>query len=246
MYEQVTILGVKINQLSFDRVFAIIKKWCQENEQHKIFTINPEFLVVAKDNLEFKRVLNSADINTCDGIGLSLASDFLYKKSLERVTGSDLSRRLLDDPAGLKIFLLGGDEGVAKAVRTKFVFSNIVGAESGGYLINKFGSWTLENNREIIDRINASGANLLLVAFGQVKQELWINNNLILMPGIKVAIGVGGTFDFLADRIKRAPTWMRKFGLEWLYRLIKEPKRFRRIWNATVTFGLMIIKEKLK
>lgn len=244
MYEQLSILGVKIHKLSFDRVFAIIKKWCQEDGQHKIFTINPEFLVLANSDSDFKRVLNSTDINTCDGFGLVLVARILFNNKLTRVTGSDLSLKLLEDSVGLKIFLLGGERGVAQTVRDKFPHSNIVGIDDGGKLINKFGYWTLENNQAVIEKINNSGANLLLVGFGQVKQEIWINNNLVLMPNIKVAIGIGGTFDFLSNKIKRAPVYWRKLGLEWLYRLIKQPARLGRIWNATAVFIWLIIKEK--
>jgi len=79
-----------------------------------------------------------------------------------------------------------------------------------------------------------------------VRQEMWINSNLSLMPGIKVAIGIGGTFDFLSGQIKRAPKWMRNLGLEWLFRLIKQPSRIGRIWNAVVVFGWMVLRKKLR
>lgn len=236
------ILGVKIDQVDFDSVLTLIKSWVKEEEQKTIVTINPEFLVATKQNEEFKRILNSADLATCDGFGLSLAGLFLHGIRMPRVTGSDLSRQLLNDPE-LKIFLLGSTDAVLAEMNNKFVQGNIVGSDSGGRLA---GNYELENNSAVIEKIKASGANLLLVAFGQIKQEIWIHKNLKSMPNIKVAIGVGGTFDFLSGKIKRAPKWMRNLGLEWLYRLAKEPKRLRRIWQATIVFSYYILKEKLK
>jgi N-acetylglucosaminyldiphosphoundecaprenol N-acetyl-beta-D-mannosaminyltransferase len=98
----------------------------------------------------------------------------------------------------------------------------------------------------VIKKINDSGANILLVAFGQVKQEIWIKDNLPLMPSVKVGIGIGGTFDYLTGKIKRPPAWLRRVGLEWSYRLIIMPSRAGRIYNATVKFTWLVLKEKLK
>ena len=129
-------------------------------------------------------------------------------------------------------------------MKDKYPEAQIVGAEDGGKL--KSGEWVLEENNKVIENINNSGANLLLVAFGQVRQEMWIDKNLPLMPGVKVAIGIGGTFDFLSGQIKRAPKWMRSLGLEWLFRLIKQPSRIGRIWNAVIVFGWKVLREKMR
>ncbi|MFA6228103.1 MAG: WecB/TagA/CpsF family glycosyltransferase [Patescibacteria group bacterium] len=239
------ILGIKINELDQSRVLTQIREWLATEGQYQIATINPEFAVAAQKNQAFKNLLNRTALNTCDGFGLVLAARLLYGRRLLRVTGADLSRKLLEGALPMaKIYLLGGAPGIAEAVRTKFVFTGIVGAEDGGK-INSDGK-RLENNEAIIERINASGANILLVAFGQVKQEQWIAENLAGMPGVKVAIGVGGTLDYLADKIKRAPEWLRAIGFEWLFRLIKEPKRRKRIWQATAVFGWLALKEKIK
>ena len=239
------LLGVKIDEINEQQVLAKIGEWLSASTGHQLATVNPEFLVAASSNPEFKRLLNATALNTCDGFGLTLMARLLYGKKLPRVTGSDLSRKLLEGAVPTaKIYLLGGAPGVANAVRTNFVFGNIAGAEDGGK-ISADGK-TLEDNGAVLARINSSGANILLVAFGQVKQEAWIAESLPWLPGIKVAIGVGGTFDFLAGRVARAPKWLRAIGLEWLYRLIKEPKRFGRIWRATAVFSWLAVKEKLK
>ncbi len=237
---KIEILGVNIDQINFASTLSQIDSWARGADQKFVVTVNPEFLVAAQANPKFKEILNSADLATCDGTGLVLAARFLHGKKLTRVTGSDLSRDLLKNP-NLKLFLLGGAEETITILNKKFVHANIVGSSAGGRLNSEY---QLENNGAVLNQIRSSGANVLLVAFGQVKQETWIHNNLATIPNIKVAIGVGGTFDFLAGQAKRAPKWMRAIGLEWLYRLLKQPNRIRRIWRATGVFCLLVLREK--
>jgi len=97
---------------------------------------------------------------------------------------------------------------------------------------------------QIIQAVNTSGAKLLLVAYGAPKQDLWIAKHLSKMPTVRVAIGVGGTFDFLSGTIKRAPRWLRSLGLEWLWRLILQPWRIKRIWTAVVIFPMLVLMSK--
>ncbi|MFA6526195.1 MAG: WecB/TagA/CpsF family glycosyltransferase [Candidatus Buchananbacteria bacterium] len=238
----VEILGVKTDKIDLPGALLQIFNYLKRPGQNLIVTVNPEFILEAQKNVEFRNALNSARLSTADGVGLIFAARILKNEKLFRVTGVDLTRSLLTNCSDAKIYLLGGAEGVAKAVRKRYPEVRIVGAESGGKL--KTEKWELEDNEAVIKRINDSGANLLLVAFGQVKQELWIKANLANMPNIKVAIGIGGTFDFLAGRMRRAPKWMRQLGLEWLYRLIKEPRRWKRIWRAVVVFPLTILLKK--
>jgi len=240
------ILGVNIDKISLPEVLDKISELIAGESQHLIVTINPEFIVEAQKNQGFAKALNSATIATCDGAGLQWAARFLYGESIPRVTGVDLVQELLKSKAGdNKIFLLGGAEGVAAELRKKYP-RNIVGAESGGRLNKVKESWILEDHDNIIKRINDSDANIILVAFGQVKQENWIKDNLPLMPSAKVGIGIGGTFDYLTGKVKRPPAWMREAGLEWLYRLIVMPRRVGRIYNATMKFTWMVLREKFK
>lgn len=239
------ILGVKISNSDLTDVLGQINEMLDGETSHLIATVNPEFILASQKNEDFRRVLNSASIATVDGIGLVIASKILNGIGLNRVTGVDLCSELLKGSCPeAKIFLLGGQAGVADLVRAKYPETWIVGAQSGGEVIVT--NWELEDNQAVINQINNSGANMLLVAFGQVRQEMWIVNNLDKLPNIRVAIGIGGTFDYLSGKIKRAPKFMRTIGLEWLFRLIKEPKRWRRIWNATAVFGWQLIKEKIK
>ena len=158
------------------------------------------------------------------------------------MTGSDLFPDLLRLAAKRKkkVFLLGAADGVANIVKRKFE-KKIQNLEiSGTYA----GSPSEMDENNICQKIDASGAELLFVAFGAPQQELWIARNLARLKIIKFAVGVGGTFDFYAGIIQRAPNFFCRFGLEWLWRLMHEPKRLKRIWNATFCFVRMIWKQR--
>ncbi len=167
-----------------------------------------------------------------------------------------------------KIYLLGAGEGIAeetkKVLLKKYDYLNIAGAEEGistGIWNLEFGIWSeaqnskfkiqnsdndkfYELNEKLISRINNAKPDILLVAFGAPKQEKWIYENLKKMPSVKLAMGVGGSFDFISGKTKRAPLIFQKLGLEWLWRLVLEPRRIKRIYNATVKFGWIIWKSK--
>lgn len=237
---KIEILGVYLDQIDMTGTIEKISAWLRDEKQRFVVTVNPEFIVAAQKRQEFKDVLNKADIAICDGVGLLVASG----GKLTRVTGVDLTEKIFSiNSAETKIFLLGGYNDVAKKLKDKYPNANIVGAESGGLI--DWQSWMLRDNEQIVNKINESGANILLVAFGQVKQEMWIAKNLTKMPNVKVAVGVGGTFDYLSGAIKRAPAWMRAVGLEWLFRVAREPRRIGRIWNAVVIFNWLIIRNKI-
>ena len=235
-------MGINISLLNKQQTIQLIGDWLWGEQQKMIVTVNPEFLVLAKNNQHFLKILQTADLATCDGFGLKVAGLLLGNLIVPRVTGADLSLELLQHK-DCKLFLLGSTDDVLEELNKKFVQHNIVDYCGGGIMND---AHQLPQQEEIIEKIKNSGANLLLVAFGQVKQEVWLKNNLHLLPNIKVAIGVGGTFDFLSGKIRRAPKLIRQIGLEWLYRLIQEPKRIVRIWNATIIFSLIVIKEKIK
>ena len=162
-----------------------------------------------------------------------------------RVTGIDWAQELsrLGAEKGWTFFFLGGRNDVAQKVQaalcTKFPNLKIVGAESGGEIDDPKAL-----DQPLVDRINQSAAQIILVAFGHVKQEMWIYYHLDHLPNIRLAIGVGGTFDYLAGAARRAPRWMQRAGLEWFFRLINEPNRWRRIIDAVIVFPFLLFKKK--
>lgn len=242
------ILGVKVDNLTKKEVLFKIDRFLTSSGQYYITTPNPEIVLKAQKDDDFQDILNYADLAIADGFGLVLASILFFgwkKRIKQRIRGVDLVQWLCASKqnSGEKLFLLGGKDAVAKlaADKLKYKYSNfkIVGYESGPK-INREGKPANKDeeliNNKIIKKINETGPQILLVAFGAPKQEKWIYNYLDQIPSVKVAIGVGGTFDFISGKIKRAPKALQNLGLEWLWRLIQEPKRLKRIFNATFVF----------
>ena len=242
--DRVSILDVNIDCLSLQEVLERIKIFLASNEPHYIVTVNPEFLVAAARDMHFRDILNRADIAVADGIGVVRAAAGAGKR-LVRVTGVDLTIELcrLAAERGWTLFLLGGWDDTAKHVEAalikKFPTLKIVGAESGGVIDDPKAM-----DETLLRQINESGAQIILVAFGHVKQEKWIYHHLDQLPKIRLAIGVGGTFDYVSGKIRRAPRMMQRIGLEWLFRLTNEPTRWRRIVDAVIVFPFLVIKKR--
>jgi N-acetylglucosaminyldiphosphoundecaprenol N-acetyl-beta-D-mannosaminyltransferase len=182
-------------------------------------------------------------LNIPDSVGLLYAAKFKRKKLPERVTGVDTVVELCSRlPKKHSVFLLGAKEGVAEKASEKLKEINqdlnVAGTHSG--------SPNEADSMEIINKIKEAKPHLLLVAFGAPKQDLWIAEHISQMPSVRVAMGVGGTFDFIAGVRKRAPALLRSVGLEWMYRLVKQPSRFKRIMNAVVVFPYLVVFTRRK
>ena len=220
-----SILGIPVHDVTTEETLALINQFVRERTPHQICTVNPEFIMAAQRDAEFKRILNQSALNLPDGIGVVWAAQRLGHPLRERVAGSDLVRLIADraQTAGWRIFLLGAAEGVAeqaaRSLSVHYPQVNIVGAYAG--------SPRPEEEADIAAQIRSSGADVLLVAYGAPKQDKWIDRN-IERTDVAVAIGIGGSLDFIAGTQKRAPRWMQRLGLEWLYRLVREPWRWRR------------------
>lgn len=239
------ILNIRIDNLSKPQVRQKVSEFLTSNTQHKIFTPNPEMLVDARKDEYFKKVLNSGDLNVCDGFGLSLVS------GATRIPGTDLMQDIcrLAAEQGRSVYLLGSgsDEVVkktAEALKNKFSQLRIVGYSKGGKIERskdyKIG-YDKEENDDVLHDIIMKAPDILFVAFGHGKQEKWIHENLPHLPSVKIAMGVGGAFDYISGKTKRAPLFLRQIGLEWLYRLFREPFRLKRILKATVIFLYYVI-----
>lgn len=200
-----------------------------------IITPNPEFLVYAKENPWFKAILNKADMAIPDGIGLLWAGKILGQPIKERISGTDLTEELcaLAAKKSWSVYFFGGKQGVAKEALSvlKKRYSGLEGwSDSGSKLELINGKWTIISRKEIrktVQKINVKKPDLLFVALGMGKQEKFISNNWNKFE-VKLAMGIGGAFDYFSGRVSRAPKWIREIGLEWLYRLIQEPWRWKR------------------
>lgn len=192
----------------------------------QVVTVNTEFVMEAQHNLPFRRCINNAALSVADGAGVVWASHYLRKPIPERVTGTDLlialARRCAE--RGYSLYLLGAAPSIAELAGERLRQLNPDLRIAGTYA----GSPALDEEDAIIERIQAAQADVLCVAYGAPAQELWICRNLSRLP-VAVAMGVGGAYDFLSGRQKRAPLLMQRLSLEWLYRLYREPRRWRRM-----------------
>lgn len=247
--EETKILGVKINSPDPNELIEKINLFLDEDKSHYIVTTNPEFIIEATKDNEFKKILNEADLSLADGFGIKLVS-WLKGKNIKRISGVDLMLRIcqIAEQKNSSIFLLGSLEDTAERAALKLVEKfnnlNIVGAEEG----IKFKIQNLDyikKNEELLKRINKVKPDIIFVAFGAPKQEKWIYENKAKIPSLKLAMGVGGTFDFIAKKIKRAPKIWRLAGLEWLWRLIMQPWRLFRIIKAVIYFPYLFIKRDI-
>lgn len=236
--DAVSILGVPIDNITLGEAVDRLVVFAQGSGQHHVMTPNPEMLVAAQKDPTFRSVLQSSTLNLPDGTGLLLAARFLGTPLRSRVTGVDaVSALCLRADVG-PVFLLGAAPGVAERAASLLRRKNPALVVAGTYA----GSPDTEEEEAILQRINASGARLLFVAFGAPVQDLWIARTLKRMPGIKIAMGVGGAFDFLAGVRPRAPILLRLIGLEWLWRLLVEPARFGRMFTAVVVFPFLVLQ----
>lgn len=225
------IFGVKIDNLTMVEVLEKIKDFLKDERQHYVVLPYSEFIVRAQKDAGFRKMLNEADLSLCESKGLYLVAKFLKKSIPESINGVDLIYNLRG-----KIFLLGGRKEVVEKARQK-LGDKVIGAEHG-HQDNVWG--------KVIDKINKVEPEILLIGLGSPKQEKWIYDNLKKMPSVKVAIGVGGALDFISGRVKRAPKILQKIGLEWLWRLILQPWRIKRIYNGVIKFSWLILKCKLR
>lgn len=237
----IQVLGVRVDDVTLAEALAETDEFMHEPRLHQIVTVNPEFIMAAQTDANFARVLVASDMNLPDGANLLRAAQAQGTPLRERVAGTDFMWYLsgLAATVGWKIFLLGGRDGVgaqaAARLQARYRKLQIVGVYEGS-----------PDDREAADilaRINASGAEILFVAYGAPAQDLWIQEQRDKLPNVRVAIGVGGAFDFVARRVRRAPSWMQRVGLEWFFRLALQPWRARRQW-ALVTFTLKMLRQK--
>ncbi|MBP9751666.1 MAG: WecB/TagA/CpsF family glycosyltransferase [Candidatus Moranbacteria bacterium] len=240
------ILGIDIDESSRDEIHERVDYFLREDAFHRVATVNPEFLVEADRNPEFRRSLRSADLRVADGSGVVLVS-LLSGRRITRYPGADLLGYILAkaERRRLPVFLAVREDGLSSFSEIRNVLLKIFpGLIVGG------NEWRMKNGGwescEGASFIMHHASCILLCNFGAPEQEYFLEG--LRKEGIpsRLGMGVGGAFDFLTGKRKRAPGWLRAVGLEWLWRLIREPRRAGRIWNATAVFLWKILLEKKK
>lgn len=245
--KKVKIFGVEIQNIDAKENEEILRNFLKSDKLNRIYTPNTEIVMAAKRDENLKKLINSADLVLCDGIGLVYASKIRNKPIKERVTGFDTSIKLLElaDEMGLNLYFLGGKEGVAREaaqnVSEKYKNLNVVGYHNG-YFNSKLDGESSREEEKIIDDINKLGADIVFVGFGFPRQEKWIDIHKDDINA-KVIIGNGGVLDILSGRANRAPDIFIKLGLEWLYRLISNPSRIKRQIDLP-KFLLAVLRDK--
>ncbi|TAK35286.1 MAG: glycosyltransferase [Chloroflexota bacterium] len=237
------ILGVRVDDVTYGEALEFSRRFIRSGKPHLLVTVNTEFVVSAQKDARFRDVINTAALSVPDGGGLLLAGRIFGFPLREQVRGTDLADRLAELCAleGHRLFLLGAAEGVAaeagRRLSTKYPGLQVAGTYGG--------SPDPGRDAEMVARVRQAGrVDVLLVAYGAPAQELWIARNLERL-GTPVAMGVGGVFDYFSGRVPRAPKWMRDLGLEWLYRLVRQPWRWRR-QLALPRFALTVLWSVLR
>lgn len=271
--DRIKILNLSVDRLTKKEALERIGLFLDSGRGHHIVTLNSEMAVRAEKDKCFREIVEKADMVTADGMGIIQAVSYLNRRSgnlltdfsrliqtflqatlnpqkihdilPERISGIDLVHAMCSSASmeGRSIYLLGAGEGVAERAGSvlgrEYPLVRIVGAEPGF-----FGDISPEDNAKLLERVNAASPEVLMVALGVPRQEKWISTNLDNLPSVRVAIGVGGAFDVISGRLPRAPRIMQARGFEWLWRMLLQPHRVGRIYDAAVKFSWLIFRSK--
>lgn len=239
MAERLNILGVGIDCIDSEEALTQIENFIANGNPHQVVTANAEIIYQASRNEKMRNVINQAQMVTADGSGVVWASKQLGRPLRQRVTGIDLVNSICEQSArkGWKLYILGSAPGVAATaavnIRQKFPGCNIVGTHHGYF--------NAKEEKQIVAELLQLQPDVLFVALGAPKQEYWIAEHMAQLQ-IPVSMGIGGSMDVLSGNVKRAPRWMQKMSLEWLYRLLIQPTRFKRVL-ALPKFMLAVKKQ---
>ena len=242
--ETYPVLGVNISGCSKEEFFVKVQERLQANDELLpplfVITVNPEIAIQSIIDNPFRKILESSSINTADGVGISWAVKHLYKKSVDRITGSDSLEKICALCARLNqsVFFYGAAPGVADKAAAILAERN-TGLRIEGVYSPDSPNANLEN-LPITTQIELQHASVVFVALGAPSQEKWIYENMSKLKQCRLIIGIGGSFDFIAGTQKRAPELFRKSGLEWMYRLYKQPSRWRRMMKLPL-FALNVL-----
>ncbi len=239
------LFGVSIEGISKEVVLerfrtAIAPLW--------IVTANPEILLAARRYPDYKKALQQADIRVVDGVGL-YGMGRMFGEKWSRVTGVELGEALLKEAhtQDLRVAFIGGKKRVAElaAAHWRSVYPSLALIAERGGVVQVDGTDD-EEGEEARHRLTLFAPQIVLVGFGHPKQERWIARYLQDMPSVKMIVGVGGTFDYWAGNIRRAPKLFQALGIEWVWRLVQEPKRIGRIFKAVVVFPILALIDRLR
>jgi N-acetylglucosaminyldiphosphoundecaprenol N-acetyl-beta-D-mannosaminyltransferase len=242
MSERLRVLGCPVDLLDPRSLPGQLRLWAESNALTDVVTLNPEQIMAARRDCAVSNLFGDADVFTVDGVGLQLALRLRGVARVSRITGVDLVTALAE--SGIPIYLLGGASGSAEAAADRLGRSianaRLVGAWSGG-------TPNPADDPQSISRIANAGARAVAVAYGAPAQTAWIERNReqLQAAGVRIAVGVGGALDYHSGLVRRAPAPVRRAGLEWLYRLVREPWRLRR-QRVLPVFAVLALSEAMR
>lgn len=244
-YNKVRFLNTNIDNLTMVETLSIIKDTIDNKRTIHHVVVNAGKIVAMQDDMQLRQSVNESDLINVDGQAVVWASRLLKKPLKERVAGIDLMVNLVElaFQKKYKIFFFGAKESVVKKVvniySNKYSESIIAGYRNGYF--NK------SDEAKIAEEISNSGANILFVAISSPTKENFLYENKRFLSKVNFVMGVGGSFDVVSGNVKRAPKFMQKYGLEWFYRFIQEPKRmWKRYLVGNSKFIFLVLKEKIK
>ncbi len=238
MMQEYHILGIRVQSVPDHLIKELLRSFLNSDHQNQIVTVNPEFVVAAQKNKKFANVINEASLATIDGTGMIQALQLLgHKVSLDdRLTGVKLMEKLLE---------------IAQHDQRKVLFCLYHDGLTSHHALtaklkNKYPQlkFSLADESDCLTIADMKKPDILFSTLGAPRQDMWIAENINKMPSVKIAVGVGGAVDFLSGVIKRAPKIFRSLGLEWLWRLFRQPKRLPRIWRAIAVFYILVLRYK--
>jgi N-acetylglucosaminyldiphosphoundecaprenol N-acetyl-beta-D-mannosaminyltransferase len=238
---RVDILGVGFDRVTLVDAVTQIEGRLDSGERTFVITANPEFVMLCRDDHEVAGIAKKADLVVPDGTGAVVAARLLGDPLPGRAPGRLLVDRLaaVASERGLSLFLLGAADGIAERAADKLRARHPALRIAGTY------AGSADDDGDVVPRVVAASPDVLLVAFGMPKQERWIARNLDRMPSVRVAVGVGGSLDYLAGAAVPPPGIVHAIGLEWLWRLVRDPRRWRR-QRVLPLFALLVLLRRLK
>jgi N-acetylglucosaminyldiphosphoundecaprenol N-acetyl-beta-D-mannosaminyltransferase len=245
------IFGVELHHMpSEQRLRAVCDRFLDGDRTIRIFTPNPEILLRAREDAGYAEVLNSADLALPDGTGVALVESLRARRRVRRWPGVEIGGLLLRMAAEREavVVFLGGSDGIAERAAASWrravpgLRIHVVGA---GVAFGVDGvARPTERDADATRAVASLGPTIVFVGLGAPKQERWIARNADAVPSARIMIGVGGAFDIWAERLRRAPGWLRRIGLEWAWRLALEPRRLPRMIRATIVFPVRALTDR--
>ncbi len=238
---KINILGTNIDNVNFEQAIDYLKECLKGTKNNIVVTPNPEMIVIAKKESEFRDLLNSASLCTADGIGVVYASRLYKQRLTQRVCGFDMTMEMIKshEQTNASFYLLGAGKGVAEKacqnLKNTYKGINILGCHDGYF--------DEQEEKNIIDEIKELKPDILIIGLGMKKQEMFANKYKDILP-CKIMFCVGGTIDVLSGEVKRAPDIFIKLNLEWFYRLITNPSRFLRMFKLPY-FVILVVLETI-